>query len=190
MTSPHPDTRYITALLTNDYQGIAEIYTRFIPVIERMVQRNSGHSDDARDVFQEALLAITRRAGQRDFVLTCPFEAYLWCVCRGKWLNELERRRRERVTFQGLAGYETSEDAEALAEAALFEENRDQLFHQSFEKLSASCRQLLQLAWTGISMGQVSQQLNISYSFARKRKSECIAKLARYIKSAPPTHDE
>lgn len=183
MASPHPDHRYIIALLSNDHQGITEIYTRFSKQIEQMVLANHGDADDACDVFQDALIAISRQAKRPGFVLNCPFSAYLMCVCKGKWNNELKRRHQETVTISRSDGYRAPEDAEVLAEIALRDENRYLLFRQCFEQLSAGCRQILQLSWSGMSMAKVSQQLGITYSFARKRKSECAAKLVKQVKS-------
>ena len=182
--APHADQKYIIALLNNDSQVIAEIYARFSRRIEHLVESNHGSADDACDVFQEALIAISRQIKRPEFVLTCSFETYLWCVCRGKWLNELKRRRRTTVTIWQASGYMAPEDAEILAEVTLREENKSLLFHQCFEQLSAGCRRLLQLAWSGISMEKVSQQLGITYGFARKRKSECAAMLVHKIKAA------
>ena len=67
----------------------------------------------------------------------------------------------------------------------LHEAARDQLFRQFFEKLAASCRQLIQLSWSGLSMEEVSQQLGVSYGYACKRKSECLAQRVGWIKPAP-----
>ncbi|MBK8426585.1 MAG: hypothetical protein IPL27_11710 [Lewinellaceae bacterium] len=111
----HPDARYIQALIEHNNPTIAEIYERFSASIARFVRANNGSVDDARDVFQEALIAVTRQARRSDFMLTCPFEAYLYCVCRGKWLNELKRRQREMVTIQEAGGYAGMEQAEMLA---------------------------------------------------------------------------
>ncbi len=186
MTLPHPDEHYVQALLHNDHGGISAIYARFAARIERFVCANSGTPDDARDVMQEALIAITRQARRPEFRLSCPFEAYLHLVSRGKWLNELKRRQRAAVTIAEVGGFEESEDASALADDALREADRDQLFRRCFEQLSASCRQLLQLAWTPkISMEEVSAQLGVSYGYARKRKCECLAQLMGWIKAAP-----
>lgn len=182
----HPDFHYIQSLLDNDSPGIESIYTRFAARIERFVRANSGDTDDARDVFQESLLCITRQARRPDFQLTCPFEAYLYLVCRGRWLNELKRRRNAAVTIAEAGGFTDNTDAGALADHALREEARERLFRHFFDKLSAGCRQLLQLAWTpGLSMEEVSVRLNVSYGYARKRKSECIAQLMGWIRAAP-----
>ncbi|MEO6036862.1 MAG: RNA polymerase sigma factor [Saprospiraceae bacterium] len=185
MPPPHPDSHYVQALLNNDHRGIAAIYARFAARIERFVCANSGTTDDARDVFQESLLAITRQARRPEFQLTCPFEAYLYLVSRGKWFNELKRRQRAAVTSLEVEGFEEKEEAGALAEETLYEEERDRLFRHYFEKLAQRCRQLIQLSWSGISMEEVSQQLGLSYGFARKRKSECLSQLMTWIKAAP-----
>ncbi|HNM27151.1 MAG TPA: sigma-70 family RNA polymerase sigma factor, partial [Saprospiraceae bacterium] len=182
----HPDFHYIQSLLDNHHTGISAIYAKFSAGIARFVRANSGSTDDAQDVFQEALVIITRQARRPGFQLTCPFEAYLYMVCRGRWLNELKRRQRAAVTIAEADGYRDKEDAGILADAALREDARNQLFRRFFDKLSAGCRQILQLAWTpNTSMEEVSTQLGVSYNYARKRKSECIAQLMDWIRATP-----
>jgi RNA polymerase sigma factor (sigma-70 family) len=185
MNGPHPDARYIEALLNNDYQGIEEIYARYADRIRRLVTSNNGSPDDARDVFQEALIAIARQAQRPGFILNCPFEAYLYCVCRGKWLNELKRRRRAAVTIGEAGGFMETEEADALADATVREEARDRLFRFFFEKLPAGCRQLLRLSWSGMPMEAVGKEMGVSYSYARKKKHSCISQLMNWIQKSP-----
>ena len=185
MSAPHPDSRYIHALLNNDSKVIGEIYTRYAARIARFVQANNGTEDDARDIFQEALMAVSRQAQRPGFVLTCPFEAYLYYVCRGKWLNELKRRQRTAVTISEATGFTDIEQADALADTTLREEERDRLFQHFYEKLAAGCRQLLRLSWSGISMEEVSRELGVSYNYARKKKHECVSQLMGWIQASP-----
>ncbi len=88
--TPHPEHRYVEALLNNDGKLVEEIYRKYSGKMAAFIKKNQGSSDDARDIFQEALITIMKQARKKDFVLTCPFEAYLYLVCRGKWLNELK----------------------------------------------------------------------------------------------------
>jgi RNA polymerase sigma factor (sigma-70 family) len=185
---PHPDQRYIQALLDNDRTTLSDIYRRFMRRVESYVCANSGTADDAADVFQDSLLTIDRQARRPEgLVLTCAFEAYLMMVCRGRWLNELDRRKRAGVTNSDLIGWKGEEDttANALADHTLLEADRDQLFWQQFERLPENCRQLLRLAWTGIGMDEVASTLKMTYGYARKRKSECVAHLTKSIQSSP-----
>jgi len=185
MSAPHPDTHFLTSLTSNDHRGIEEIYAQFAARIQRFVEANSGNADDARDIFQEALITINRQARRPGFVLTCPFGAYLYRVCRGKWLNELKHRQRATVTIREASGFTDAETGGELAEATLREEIRDRLFLQSLEKLTAGCRQLLRLSWSGISMEEVSKELGISYNYARKKKHECVSQLVAHVRNTP-----
>ncbi|MCB0528754.1 MAG: RNA polymerase sigma factor [Saprospiraceae bacterium] len=183
--SEHQDSYLIRALLDNDNAVIGEIYRRFAARIERFVCANSGNADDACDVFQDALLAIAHQARKPGFVLRCPFEAYLYLVCRGKWLNELKRRQRAQVTIAEADGFKHTTDAGALADQTLTEEARNRLFVRFFDRLSEKCRAFLKLSWTGLSMEEVSEQMGVSYGYARKKKAECIAQLTGWIRSSP-----
>jgi RNA polymerase sigma factor (sigma-70 family) len=181
----HADQRYIDALLTNDRRVIREIYKKFSDRIAGYVRSNNGNAKDAQDVFQEGLIAIYQRARGGNFTLTCPFEAYLYLVCRGKWLNELKRRQRQEVTNSTAEGYKGETEAAPLADATLREQARDELFDAKFRELSDRCRELLRISWTGVGMEEVANRMAISYGYARKKKSECTARLIELIRSAP-----
>jgi hypothetical protein len=64
-------------------------------------------------------------------------------------------------------------------------ENRHQLLQEKLLELGEGCRQLLRLSWSGISMEQVAQQLENTYGYVRKKKSECMGKLINLIKTSP-----
>ncbi len=181
----HTDQKYIQALLHNNSSLIEEIYKKFSGKIIRMVTRNSGSESDAGDVFQDALMAICTRAQKGDFILTCPFEAYLYKICHSKWMNVLNKNKRAGVTnleddeYKGVA-----DDAFAIAASTLQQENREKLFTDKVKELSARCRQILQLSWSGKGMNIVAEEMGVTYGFARKKKSECMKKLVHLVQTA------
>lgn len=183
--TPHPDNKYIHALVNNDSVLVREIYDRFSENISRMVTRNNGSLKDAKDLFQEALIIIYEKAVKGDFVLSCPFEAFLFLICKRKWLNELKKRGREGVTTdeERLSIHEP--DALTLAEETEAENERNNLFWKKFKALGDRCQELLKLSWGGISMEEVASKMEVSYGYARKKKSECIARLMKLVKSDP-----
>ncbi|MEJ7830840.1 MAG: sigma-70 family RNA polymerase sigma factor, partial [Segetibacter sp.] len=116
---------------------------------------------------------------------TCPLDAFLYMVCKNKWLNELSKRKTEKVTIAGNNGYnELGEDVLKLAEDYSLEEARKNLLMDKLAMLSESCRQLLHLSWSGKSMEEVAGLLNVTYGYARKRKSECMAKVITLVKQS------
>ena len=48
----------------------------------------------------------------------------------------------------------------------------------------ATVPELLQLSWSGKSMEEVAGLLHMTYGYARKRKTECMAKLIKLVKGA------
>jgi len=182
----HADQKYIAALLSNDSRLIEEIYSKYFTRIEEMVSKNNGHATEAKDIFQDALISIHNKAKEQAFVLTCPFGALIYLYCKNKWLHELAKRGIRRVTFLDADGYDNlGEDSFKLAEACLLKEERRDLLMEKLAELGESCQQLLLLSWEDHSMEEVADMLQVSYGYARKKKSECMAKLIALIKQSP-----
>ncbi len=162
---------------------IQQIYDKYASDVISYISKNSGTVDDARDIMQDALLYMHKIAHHKpDFVITTTFHAYFMTVVRGNWLNELKKRSRIKVTevqddllpiMDQTESYEDMEDSK----------RQMQLLESCFKDLPASCQEVIRLSWEGMGMEEVSQKLNVSYGYARKRKCECLEKLVQLIKS-------
>lgn len=181
----HPDQKYIVALVNNDPVLLNELYQKFSGKIKWMILQNNGTEADAADIFQEALLSIYNKARTGNFTLTCPLEAFLYLVCKNKWLNTLSKRKNQKVTNTDTDGFnQIGEDNFKLAEECVLQEQRRDLLAQKLNEMGKGCKDLLSLSWSGISMDEVAKKLNVSYAYARKKKSECMAKLIAMVKQA------
>ena len=87
----HADQKYIEALLNHDQRLISEIYQRFAPNMKAYLLSRGCSEDDAGDVFQDALIDIYKLANDKQFVLTCPFEAFLLLLCKRKFINKTKK---------------------------------------------------------------------------------------------------
>lgn len=182
----HPDQKYVTALLNNDATVLEELYERFSGKIKWMIMQNNGSETDAADIFQDALLSIYNKAKAGDFVLTCPMEAFLYLICKNKWLNVLNKRKTHKVTNTDTEGFSyIGEDNFRLAEDCVLQQERSSLLAEKLALMGESCKNLLKLSWSGISMDEVAKKLNVTYAYARKKKSECMAKLISLVKESP-----
>jgi len=66
----HEDQKYIRALCNHDFVLINEIYEKCSPQCRAYVLKNNGSIDDARDVFQEALIIVYQKC--KELKLTVP----------------------------------------------------------------------------------------------------------------------
>lgn len=78
----------------NDKAAIEAVYKENYGLIQQFVINNNGNEDDARDIFQEAMMVLYEKARLPEFELTCQIRTYLYSVCRRLWLKKLQQSRR------------------------------------------------------------------------------------------------
>lgn len=180
---PHEDHIYIEALLNNDSRVLSKIYEKYSYKIVAMVKKNSGNADDAQDIIQETLVTIYHQAKEKGFVLTCPFDAYFYLLCKRRWLNELKKRGNNKVTIIDDVTSITEEQTQQAEETEVFEQQH-QLFELKFKELGQKCQELLKTSFKIKSMEKVAEILGVSYGYARKKKSQCMGKLTQLVKNS------
>lgn len=81
----------LKGLANNDSKAIETIYKDNFSMVQAFVLNNNGSYDDARDVFQEAMIALYEKAQSESFVLTCQIKTYVYSICRRLWLKKLQQ---------------------------------------------------------------------------------------------------
>ena len=78
----------------NEKGAIEAVYKENYSMIQHFIISNNGTEDDARDVFQEAMMVLYEKSRSPGFELTCQIRTYLYSVCRRLWLKKLQYARR------------------------------------------------------------------------------------------------
>ncbi len=60
-------------------------------MVQAFILNNNGSYDDARDIFQEAMITLYDKAKSDSFVLTSQIKTYLYSICRRLWLKRLQQ---------------------------------------------------------------------------------------------------
>ncbi len=174
------DQQYIQAIRENNSQGLRRLYDQFLPRIAYFISKNGGSFDDAKDVFQDALIIIFQKAREDHFQLTSSFYTLLYGVCRNLWGNRLQKKSRTEVTLNDDYKYTSEPGLDQLVE----QQEEKQVFWDAFKKLGRDCRQLLQLFFAKVKMAQIVEQLGLSsVSYAKKRKFQCKEQLVKWVKA-------
>ena len=173
----HSDHKYIEALRQNDQILIRDIYVNHADNVQRWVQSRGGALEDARDVFQEGLIALFEKAQDPAFELSCPLGALLHIICSRKFIDKLRQKGRDtEVRNEEERRYTEAEDADALtlAEESLAEKEKQDRLGRAFEQLSELCRNLLTMLSKGLSPKEVVEQLQMnSLDTLYRRKNAC-----------------
>ncbi len=186
MKKPHSDhERYIVkALQQGDQKLLAEIYQKHSPQILKWVQNNNGTADDGKDLFQDAIEVVMHNAFKPDFVLTCPLGAFIYQICRNKWLDKLRKKKKDdAVRIKELERYRDNRELLPFANIAIAEQKCQELLERSFLQLTALCQNLLTLLKQNVAAAEVATRLEMaSVNTVYRRKFACLKAWKDYAK--------
>lgn len=86
------DTELLAGLRQGDNSMVSHIYKTSFPAVLHLILANNGTEDEAKDIFQEAVMVLYDRALQDDFKLHSKISTFLYAVCRRLWLKQLRKR--------------------------------------------------------------------------------------------------
>lgn len=84
----------IAGFKSNDRRSLEKIYTMYYNVAERYVLKNSGAESDAKDIFQEAMIAAWLNIKEEKFIpkTADSLGGYIFQIAKFKWLDKLKSK--------------------------------------------------------------------------------------------------
>ena len=178
MTTDSNEQVLLKGLAANDRKAIETIYRVHYSMIQTLVINNSGTSDDARDIFQEAIIVLYEKAKSGSFELHAQLKTYLYAVCRRLWLKKLARQQR----FSGdLANapetIATEEDIE------IYEHRTEdfELMERALVNLGEPCKELLESYYLRKkNMSEIAKEFGYTNADnAKNQKYKCLMRLKK-----------
>lgn len=87
----HPDDLLLKGIAEGNSSALARVYKLYYPSVAHMITSNHGNDDEAKDIFQDALMVVYDKVSKGDFVLSSKLGTYLYAVCRRMWLKKLSK---------------------------------------------------------------------------------------------------
>lgn len=165
-------------LAIKDRQATEAIYRDHYGLIQTLIINNNGTIDDARDIFQEAVLVLYEKVQEADFELNCQIRTYLYSVARRLWLKRLQQLQKfvpeidER--FESVPVEEDLEHHDRKNQEFL-------LMEKAMQNLGEPCRSLLEAYYL-----QKKNMAEIAAGFgytnadnAKNQKYKCLTRLKK-----------
>lgn len=177
------ENEFLHDLINGNEKGILKIYSTFYPSIEKYILKNSGTSEEAKDVFQDGLMVFYEKRKEADFQLNVKFGTYLFAICRNIWLKQLRSKKNTNVvTFESDLVL-IDEDVKDL-EIENF--NKYKLYKSKFDQLGEECKKMLTFFFQKKSMAEITTLMKYKNdSYTRKKKYKCKEKLIQLIRKDP-----
>lgn len=168
-----PDQEIITLIrLDKTDKALSTLYKQF-PMIHKMIRNSGGNTQDAEDVFQEALIILCRKIKETDFRLTAKLSTYLYSVCRFLWRDELKKRKHF-IPHDFETGF--MEQEERGLGIVIEKENQAKMAEKVLNALGDRCRELLLLFYdAGMKLKDIASRMGYSSENAAKnQKYKCL----------------
>ncbi len=168
------DSEILAKISKGDEATLDYLYKKHYRMMTRMVISNNGTEDEAKDIYQEALLVFWQKAISGNLVLTSKISTFLYSICLNLWRKELERKSKYGDEVRDSEEYQQHEKNERI-----------RIIHECIDALGDSCRKILTYYYfDGMSMNDIAQKLGFANTdTAKTKKYKCKKRLDSLIKT-------
>lgn len=164
------------ALLTDRERTLERIYAKMYPMVRHYVKENSGTDEDAKDIFQEALITYYEKVVYDQLTLTSSLSTYLMGICKNLWRQELGKRARKT--------WLSDAPIDEVGEEVMVDDEQPTATLMAFvEQLGETCRSLLvSFYYFGQRLEQIAEQHGYrSVRSATVQKFKCLERLRKAV---------
>lgn len=178
MNSENNERILLQGLARNDKKAVETIYKENYSTVQSLIINNNGTADDAKDIFQEAMIVLYEKARSGTFELSCQIKTYIYSVSRRLWLKKLQQANRFSGDIGNTEGIVQVEDdiEDHTRRDAEFE-----MMEKAILSLGEPCKSLLEAFYLQKkNMQEIA--LNFGYTNAENAKTQkykCLMRLKK-----------
>jgi RNA polymerase sigma factor (sigma-70 family) len=171
------DRSLLQGLAKNDKKAIETIYKDNYNLVQALVINNSGTTEDAKDIFQEAMIVLYEKVQSGTFELNCQIKTFVYSVSRRLWLKRLMHQNR----FQLSDGHEESISVDEEMDEHEKRNAEFVMMERAMNGLGEPCKSLLEAFYLQKkSMQEIAGSFGYTNSEnAKNQKYKCLVRLKK-----------
>lgn len=175
--------KLLQALRKGENGGFEYLYQRHFNLVAALVRQNQGDVDDAREIFQETMIALFKKVRDTpDFDLRVEWSTYIYAIARNLWFGQLRKRKNGPVSLADTQPYEAIDDAAEMAEQEETNAQKHQLVQQMLQSLKQECQDILDAAFFKKLPGAaIAELLGYTEAFVKVKKHRCMEELRKRV---------
>jgi len=168
----------LKGLEKDDKKAIEAIYRENYSMIQAFILNNNGSVDDARDIFQEAMIVLYEKSRLETFSLNCQIKTFVYSICRRLWLKRLQQLNKFTTQIDNL---EETVPVEEEVEEHEKKNNDFILMENAMNKIGEPCKSLLDGYYLKKkSMQEIAEDFGYTNSDnAKTQKYKCLVRLKK-----------
>lgn len=178
MKSDSLELDILEGIASNNSLVIEKVYRENFSLVQKFVLNNNGSYDDARDIFQEAMMVLYEKTQQANFSLTCKLQTYVYSICRRLWLKRLQQNNRYTTPVDELEDIVPVEDEVEEKEKL---DHDFSLMEGAMKGLGEPCKSLLEAYYfEKKQMADIAEQFGYTNADnAKNQKYKCLMRLKK-----------
>lgn len=157
-----------------DEKALEFLYKKYYRMMTKLVITNSGTEDEAKDVFQDALVVFWQKARSGKLVMTAKISTYIYSICQNLWRKELDRKKRL-----------SNEEKDGSVRMDMDSPEREKIIAACLDQIGETCKKVLMYYYfEEMSMQEIADRLGfLNTDTAKTKKYKCKQKLDEVIKA-------
>lgn len=171
------DREVILGILNNSEDTLNKLYKAYYTMVLQFILNNNGDEDDAKDVYQEAIIILYNKIKEGNFELSSKLKTYIYSVCRRIWLKKLSLNSKK-------AGNITDYEDVLTVEEDVEHEEKDLQFvkmQSALDHLGEPCKTIIQDFYIhNLSMQDICEKFGYTNTDnAKTQKYKCLQRLKK-----------
>ncbi|MEQ9443057.1 MAG: sigma-70 family RNA polymerase sigma factor [Cyclobacteriaceae bacterium] len=168
------DSVILERISRGDEKALDELYRKYYRMMTQAIIKNSGTEQEAKDIYQDALIVFWQKAVSQQLVLTSKISTYIYSICLNLWRKELDRKSR--------LSHEEKDSIEYIDNES---QERSKIIHQCIQQLGDTCQKILMFYYfDDMSLQDISQKLGFANAETVKtKKYKCKKRLDNLVKT-------
>lgn len=172
------DREVILGILNDSVEALNKLYTAYFPMVLQFILNNNGDEDDAKDVYQEAIIVLYNKVKSGSFELSSKLKTYIYSVSRRIWLKKLAQQSKKTSNISDF------EDILVIEEDMEQHEHKDMQFDKmkvALESLGEPCKTIIEDFYiNNQSMQDICEKFGYTNTDnAKTQKYKCLQRLKK-----------
>lgn len=183
----YTEKEIINGIIAENDDVLLYIYKNSYRPVRHLITTNSGNEEDARDIFQEALVILYKKLKSNNLKLYCSVSTFIYSIARLLWLKELKIRGKE---VSGYNDYDNYVDENSNIIKVYEYNERLSFYRRIFEQLSEDCKKILQMVMKSFTISEITKIMGYSSEqHTKNRRYRCKKALVNRIMQNPEYYE-
>ena len=174
---PPDDATLVRQISDGRQEALAELYSRYGPLLTALAHRIVGDSGEAEEVVQEAFLQSWRQAGRYDPERS-SVSTWLVLIARSRAIDRLRTQRAGERTVTTMAREAQPTHTSPAGPGDVWMQERRALLRRALAQLPAEQREVVELAfYAGLTQRQIAERNDLPLGTVKTRTLLAMRKL-------------